>query len=328
LAVDRSLLAKLACPYDGLQLQDRGATLVCSNAHDWPVVDEIPVFLRPELETNGSRIVAESLALAAAPPPDTFDGVGVHPQVQAMVASTGGFMYANLKLVKYPIPTLRWAPGEGRSLLDVGCNWGRWTIAAARAGYRAVGLDPHLASLRAAKHVAKAAGVEAQFVCGDARAMPFQSDTFQRTFSYSVVQHFSKADARTILSEIARVLELAGESLIQMPNRKGARSIYHLARRGFREGARFEVRYYSCEEILNTFGAIIGPSTLSIDGFFGLGIQPDDLPIMPLSRRLVIHASEFLRTLSGTHSRLREYADSVYVTSSKTGLVESRTVRG
>lgn len=294
-----------------------GERLCCAanEEHKYPVVDGIPVLLMPEL--GGQTVIEDSIALAANPTPDTFNGQGIHPQVQAMVASTGGFMYANLELRDYPIPTLRWEPGEGRTLLDIGCNWGRWTVAAAKAGYRAVGLDPHLVSLRAAKHVAKQAGVDVQFVCGDARKMPFHQDVFDRAFSYSVVQHFSKPDARVILKESARVLRPGGQTLVQMPNRAGVRSFYHLARRRFSEGQRFDVRYYSVDELLRTFAETVGPSTVSIDGYFGLGIQPDDLSIMPFSRRIIIHASERLRKLAKKWRFLRKYADSLYVTSRK-----------
>ena len=64
--------------------------------------------------------------------------------VAYLVAATNGFMYLHLlgKLSEYPIPDLRLPEGNGTPLLDVGCNWGRWSIAAARKGYAATGVDP------------------------------------------------------------------------------------------------------------------------------------------------------------------------------------------
>jgi SAM-dependent methyltransferase/uncharacterized protein YbaR (Trm112 family) len=325
--VSDALLSILACPRDQLALSPNGSRLHCIAGHSYPVVDGIPVLLLPELgqAAEGERIhpaIANSVKQAEDPGPDPFEGTGVHPQVQAMVSSTNGHMYDHLSLAKYPIPRLRWEPGEGRSLLDVGCNWGRWTIAAAKAGYRPLGLDPHLASLRAGRHVARDAGVEAQFVCGDARAMPFKPGIFDRAFSYSVVQHFSKADARTILSEMARTLKAGGQTLVQMPNRLGIRSFYHLARRRFTEGTAFDVRYYRPHELLESFASVIGPSALSVDGFFGLGIQPDDIALMPLRRKLVIYGSEALRSVAKRQRWLADFADSLYVTSQKPMPVE------
>lgn len=203
-------------------------------------------------------------------------------------------------------------------LLDVGCNWGRWTVSAAQAGYRAIGLDTRLRSLRAGPHVARACGVDAFFVCGDARALPFKSESFDRCFSYSVVQHFSRPDARAILAEMSRVLKPFGLSLVQMPNRRGIRSRYQLARRGGAEGSGFDVRYYTPSELQELFTSVIGESVLSVDGYFGLDVQPDDIEIMPLHRKLVIYASEAMRRASQRQRWLGGFADSLYVGSRKT----------
>jgi SAM-dependent methyltransferase/uncharacterized protein YbaR (Trm112 family) len=322
-----TLLSILACPRDQHPLMRNGTRLECIIGHNYPLVDGIPVLLLAELgqAAPGERMhpaIANSIKQAEDPGPDPFEGTGIHPQVQAMVASTNGHMYDQLTLSEYPIPRLRWDAGAGRRLLDVGCNWGRWTISAAKAGYKPIGLDPHLTSLRAARHVARSAGVDAHFVCGDARAMPFKPGIFDCAFSYSVVQHFSKLDARLILSQLARSLKPGGQTLVQMPNRQGIRSFYHLARRRFAEGRAFDVRYYTPNELLKCFTSVIGPSALSIDGFFGLGIQPDDIAIMPPFRKLVIYASEALRRLARRQPWLTAYADSLYVTSQKPMQVE------
>lgn len=68
----------------------------------------------------------------------------IDPFVQEQVPYTNGFLYRPLqyKLSRYPIPELRLEPGEGTRFLDIGCNWGRWSIAAARKGYRVSAIDP------------------------------------------------------------------------------------------------------------------------------------------------------------------------------------------
>jgi hypothetical protein len=121
---------------------------------------------------------------------------------------------------------------------------------------------------------------------------------------------------------MARTLKPGGQTLVQMPNRQGIRSVYHLARRRFAEGRAFDVRYYTPQELLESFTSVIGPSALSIDGFFGLGIQPDDIAIMPLGRKLVIYGSEALRSVAKRQRWLADYADSLYVTSQKPMTVE------
>ena len=124
-------------------------------------------------------------------------------------------------------------------------------------------------------------------VAGDARHLPFRDGAFDRVFSYSVIQHFSKADAKNALQEARRILSDQGASLIQLPNAHGIRSLYHLIRRGFREPTGFDVRYYTPNELSELFTGTIGPSEISVDGFFGLGIQPSDRNLMPLKYKTV-----------------------------------------
>jgi SAM-dependent methyltransferase len=249
----------------------------------------------------------------------------IHPFVQTAVASTNGLLYRQAvgKLRRYPIPTLRLPPAHGERLLDVGCNWGRWCVSASRLSYRAVGLDPNLEALLAALSVGRQLGVDATFVCGDARFLPFRPGSFGVVFSYSVLQHFSKPDARDSVAEIGRVLANGGTSVVQMPNKFGIRSAYHQIRRRRKPVGVFNVRYWSPNEIRHTFGSSIGPSRLSVDGFFGLGMQGTDLDIIPAELRPIVRTSEALRQLAARPGMrwLVDLADSVYVHSTKTARV-------
>ena len=89
--------------------------------------------------------------------------------------ATNGLLYRHLvgKLTRAPIPILSLPEGAGRILLDVGCSWGRWSIAGAQQGYLAVGIDPSLGAVLAAKRLAGRFGLQAAFVVGDATALPF-----------------------------------------------------------------------------------------------------------------------------------------------------------
>lgn len=243
----------------------------------------------------------------------------IDPFVQEAIGATGGYLYEGLigNLVEYPIPTLRLPPGDGRTFIDIGCSWGRWSIAAARCGYRVVGVDPSLVGIRAARRVARQLGVDASYLVADARHLPFADGTFDTAFSYSVLQHFSKADAREALSGIQRVLAAGGTSLIQLPNAFGARSAYHIWKRRFREPRLFEVRYWTVPELRRTFNRLIGPSRVSVDGFFSLNPQVADLRLLPAKARVVVIASEGLRRLARVFPPLKFAADSVYVESSR-----------
>jgi SAM-dependent methyltransferase len=243
------------------------------------------------------------------------DGPGFDPYVQEAIAATGGLMYLPLyrQLTEYPIPELRLASGDGRSLLDVGCNWGRWTIAAARAGYRAIGVDPSLEGVRAAQRAARRLGVEIDVVVGDARHLPFARGAFDTVFSYSVLQHLSKSDVATALSEAGRVLTPGGRVFIQMPNAWGVRSLFHQWKRGFRDARQFEVRYWTVGELRRTFGRLIGPASVSIDGFFSLNPQPAEAHLLPLRFRAVVAISETLRGTARAFPVLKYLADSLYV---------------
>ena len=112
---------------------------------------------------------------------------------------------------------------------------------------------------------------------------------------------------------IKRVLASDGRAMVQMPNRLGMRSLYHQARRGFREAKAFEVRYWSVASLEETFGELIGPSKTIVDGFLSLNPQKADLAFLPRRYRAVVSVSEGLRRLSNRFEGLKNLADSVYV---------------
>ena len=165
----------------------------------------------------------------------------------------------------------------------------------------------------AARRVAKACGVEARFVVGDARFLPFRPAALDRVFSYSVIQHFSRDDAARTAREIGRVLSDDGSAFIQMPTTNGVRCLYHQFRRGFRDGVDFEVRYWTLPALRRLFSSAIGPTAISVDCFFGIGLQASDRPFMPPMLRTLVSTSELLRRASTVITPLRWAADSVYV---------------
>jgi len=254
------LLEILACPRHRTALSASGdGGLTCSNGCHFPIVDEVPVMLLEEAQqtmdlahvsmrkakeaTMDGRLYVESLGLSDAEKRGILDFASGQPQaidpvVSFLVSATNGIAYKHQigRLKDYPIPMLRIPRTVGKVFLDIGCNWGRWCVAAARNGYKVVGIDPSLGAIMAAKRVAKQLGIQAAFIVGDARFLPLRSSVVDYVFSYSVLQHLSRENVAVVVSEIARVLRVDGTCRVQMPTKFGVRCVYHQLRRRFRDG--------------------------------------------------------------------------------------------
>jgi SAM-dependent methyltransferase len=306
----------LACPRDGGGLRAVGDGLLCDEGHEYPIVDGIPVLVSDATPTQPGYWATPEQIEAARREGQESDVHGVDPYVQRLVIGTCGNLYRDVTLTRYPIPEFPLPPGNGRLLLDIGCNWGRWTLAAERAGYTPVGIDPSFEAIAAARRIADKLGSSARFVVADGRHLPFATDSFDVVFSYGVLQHFSKADVRTSLADIGRVTKPGGLTWVQMPNTFGVRSLQQLARRRFSEGREFDVRYWTPRELRETWTQLVGPTRLETDGFFTLSPQAKtELDLLPRRYQALIRASEALRRASGRAGWLTTVADSVHVVS-------------
>jgi ubiquinone/menaquinone biosynthesis C-methylase UbiE/uncharacterized protein YbaR (Trm112 family) len=317
------LKSHLVCPRDKAKLEIKDDKLVCPQNHSYPIVEDVPVMLVDEAETTHDYITRtlEKVANLDAEKHDPSSQARqineVDEFVQGEIPYTSGNLYFPVqnKLTRYPIPNFRLPKGSGERMLDVGCNWGRWSIAAAQKNYKPVGIDPSLDACLAARRVSRQLKVETDFVVGDARFLPFADDSFDVGFSYSVLQHFSKENARTSLSEINRTVKKNGKIFVQMPNRYGVRSFYNHWRRGFTEGEGFDVRYWTPSELKKTFEERFGETVMTTDCYFGLGIQKSDVDLLPLPYKMVVHSSEILRKMSRVIQPMVKVADSVYLES-------------
>ena len=324
--LDPWLARELVCPRDRSDLRREDDHLVCPHQHAYPIIAGVPIMLVDEVPQTLPDLTARTLAASALHDSNALAGAtngAVEPFVQRTIVGTNGNLYGRIagKLPRYPIPAIRLplARQGARALLDVGCNWGRWSIAAARRGYQPVGMDPGLESILPARRIARQLGVEARFIVGDARYIPFRSDRFDVVYSYGVLQHFAPADAKLAIAEAARVAAPHATVMIQMAARYGLLSMLQQARRGFREARGFEVRYWKPGEIDAAFRILIGPTTLSADGFFTLNPQPSDLDLLPVHYRTIVRASEAMRALSDRMPPLIRIADSIFACSIKAG---------
>ena len=339
--MDRWYLENLVCPRDHNRLELLSDSLTCSAAHSYPVVDGVPVMLLgDEVQTIGAA--EKSIKLAAGAQDEHLPGFyldslsiteiqkrgiialarggtsKVDPVVAYMIGATNGNLYNHLigNLDAYPIPRLRLARGGGQTLLDLGCNWGRWSIASAQIGYSVVGLDPQLGAIMAARRVSRQLGLSIRYIVADARYLPFAENSFDKVFSYSVLQHLSKENVATVVTEIARVLKPEGASLVQMPTPFGIRTLYSQARRRFRPAYGFEVRFWTIPSLKKLFSKI-GKTEISVDCYFGTGLQKSDSHLMPAKLKVALSISETLRKVSRFARPLVYVADSVYVHSTK-----------
>jgi len=341
-ACDPWFVAHLVCPGDRGSLRLERDALVCGEGHRFPIVDGVPVMMQQTQEPTMAG-VEHSLRRAQGEPGDQrapglyLESLGLSEDEKAgiverargdspidavvayLVAATNGLMYRHLvgTLDRYPVPEIPLPSGAGRLLLDVGCSWGRWSLAAHAKGYVAVGVDPSLGAVMAARRVARQVGAPNRYVVGDARCLPFAAGLFDVAYSYSVLQHFSRPDAAVAVAEMARVLKAGGLAKVQMPTRYGIRCLYHQVRRGFREGQAFEVRYWSRPELRQLFNASLGDTQFEVDCYFGIGLQPSDELLMPPRLRQALRASEALKAASRVLPVLARVADSVFAVSTK-----------
>lgn len=314
----------LVCPRDKESLKKQNDELICPNQHTYPIVSDIPVMLVDDAESTHGYIekTLNTVAELKSSGQNLEDSPGsneIDDFVQKEIPYTSGILYIPIqnKLTRYPIPETRLWQGNGERLLDIGCNWGRWSIAAAQKGFKPIGLDPSLEAVLAARRVSKQLGVETDFVVGDARYLPFSDQAFDVVFSYGVYQHLSKENVKISLDEVRRVLIDKGKTLFQMPNKYGIRSYQQHRRRGFSEGEGFDVRYWTPAEMVETLEDKIGETILTTDCYFGLGIQKNDVDLMPLRYKAIVYSSGVLRSISKVFTPLTKVADSVYLESVK-----------
>jgi SAM-dependent methyltransferase len=101
---------------------------------------------------------------------------------------------------------------EGDDVLDVACGAGNVTIPAAQTGATVTGLDITPELLEAGRRAASDAGVEIEWVEGDAQQLPFEDESFDVVTS--VFGCMFAPDHQEAASEIARVLRPGGRMAI------------------------------------------------------------------------------------------------------------------
>ena len=344
MALKKDLIELLICPKTGSKLFLENNFLRNNKDIFYPIVENIPVLITNKETTLWVAKASYKSAKDNRNDKYHIDTLGItfkereqlklkiknqgnfktiDPVISHLIQATSGYMYSHLvgkNLSKIPIPILSLPIAKNNEILiDLGCNWGRWSIAAALLGYKVIGIDPSLGAVLAGKRLAKIFKVEhlIQFIVGDATNLPIKEESIDIFYSYSVLQHFSKSDFEKSLKEANRVSKPKSTLLIQMANKLGIRSLYWIIKRRFKKARDFEVRYYWPLELKKKVTKLFGPSSLSVDGILGLGIQPEDYEIMTLEKKIIILFSKFYKKLSKKINLLIFFADSIFVKSHK-----------
>lgn len=117
---------------------------------------------------------------------------------------------------------------QGKSILEVGCGRGATLLELAKRGGHVTGLDYSEEALAVCRRLEDRNGStgRAIFVNGDARDLPFPSESFDFVFSVGLIEHFK--DPLALLAEQCRVLRASGYLLVQVPQKY---SLYTLVKR-------------------------------------------------------------------------------------------------
>lgn len=110
-----------------------------------------------------------------------------------------------------------WLPpmqvSDGMRILEVGCAGGLLLhrIKEALPGVRAIGLDRDSGHIAFARQKTMELGLDCEFVEGDALRLPFADDSFDLTFSHTVIEH---VETQPFLREQHRVIKPGGRIVV------------------------------------------------------------------------------------------------------------------
>lgn len=112
-----------------------------------------------------------------------------------------------IKLLKLP---------AGKAILDLCCGYGRHAIPLAQQGYQITGLDLSELFLRRAREKAESQGVEARWIQGDMRTIPFENEFDAVINIFTSFGYFEdEDDDLTVLQQIHGALKPGGLFLLE-----------------------------------------------------------------------------------------------------------------
>jgi SAM-dependent methyltransferase len=109
---------------------------------------------------------------------------------------------------------------KDRTVVDLGCGMGTFTIEAARRGARAVGVDMMTQALSAARRVSGGEGVPALFVRADAASLPIDTASADIVIAADLTEHLDDETLSRVLAEARRILRPGGRLVLYTPERR------------------------------------------------------------------------------------------------------------
>ena len=106
---------------------------------------------------------------------------------------------------------------NGKKTLEIGCGVGTDGTTIAGFGAKYTGIDRSEVSVGLAKKNFEIGGLEGNILSADAEDLPFESENFERIYSWGVLHH--TPDMTKSFSEVYRVLEKRGKFCIMLYNR-------------------------------------------------------------------------------------------------------------
>lgn len=180
---------------------------------------------------------------------------------------------------------------SGRTLVDLGCGMGTFTIEAAGRGARAIGVDPAPAAVSAASAVAAAEGAEgAHFVRADAVRLPLRAAAADVVLAADLTEHLDDVTLARILREAGRILTAGGRLVLYTPDRQHL--FERLRERGVMKQDPSHIAVRSAAELR----AAVESAGFEIERITWL---PSHLPGLALAERLLARSIPLLRRRIG-----------------------------
>lgn len=125
-----------------------------------------------------------------------------------------GMIAPSAKLVQHLFNHVR----RNGLILDLGCGEGRNSLYLSQVGYNIIGVDLSFKAARVMKNNFFEESLKGLVLAGDARILPFKSDSVDAILGHHIFDHLDKKGLELALREAFRVLKSDGVMLITMDN--------------------------------------------------------------------------------------------------------------
>lgn len=306
----KKLIKYLICPKcKSKKIKKFNSKIICLSCNDkYPIIYEIPILITKkkcrELNLSYHKKNFKKKVLNNNFKLNKF---GIIENLNDVIMSTSGLLYYKSKNIKnYPIPEIPFPKliknkNKNKSLLDIGCGWGRWSINAANKGYEVIGIDISIENLILAKKISESFKLKnCNFICCDVLDLPLKENTFDQVFSFSFLQHFSQNKLEIILKNISNKMKSKSIFKTQMVNKFALRSIYNIFKIKFTKQKvlnDFDVRYFSIQKINRIFSKYFKVKNFENYSFFTQA-PISDYNILSLKSKLFLNISKIFNLIS------------------------------